>query len=224
MIDYQALRDIDFYNLKRVGILLTAHPRQQKWWEPVLLSLENYPGPLVLAYDDIDTKPVPAGILIRFASVVLTGYKAGYLKHAHGELICMREGFTAAAELDIDYVLKLGFDEPVWRWRNIREVLIPMLESEQVGCIDHRTRLIFGDPRLFVPVMNVIRIEDRGRGSAESYWRGSCGTCGIKRKVIDDRQWWEDTLGLRHLQGEYACNMGRGNSFSWNIAELWPRQ
>ena len=222
MIDYQELRDIDFYGLKRTAIVLTAHPKQQKWWAPVLLSLENYPGPLILAYDDIDTKMIPAGILLRFEKVVVTGYQAGYLKHAKGELICMREGFAAAAGLDVDYCLKLGFDEPVWRWRNINK-LIDIYEREMLGAIDDRTRAIFGDPRLFVPVMNVIRIEERPRGSAESYWRGSCGTCGIKRKLIDDRQWWEDTLGLRHLQGEYAANMGRGNSFSWNIGELWPR-
>ena len=111
MIDLQSLRDIDFYNLKRVGILLTAHPKQQRWWSPVLLSLENYPGPLILSYDELDTAMIPDEILSRFAAVVVTGHRAGYLKHAHGELICMREGFAAAADLNIDYVLKLGFDE-----------------------------------------------------------------------------------------------------------------
>jgi len=222
-IDYDALRAMDFYKLKRVGVLLTAHPRQQKWWFPVLLSLECYPGPLILAYDDTDTSPIPPEILERFERVVVTGYRNGFLKHAKGELICMREGFAAAAGLDIDYVLKLGFDEPIWRWRNITQ-LIEIIETEKVGAVDHRTRAIFGDPKLFVPVMNVIRIEDRGRGSAESYWRGSCGPCGVKRKLIDDRQWWEDTLGLRHLQGEYAKNLGLGNGWSWNVGEIWPRK
>jgi len=211
--------------LSRIAILLTSHPKQQKWWESVLLSLERYPGPLVMAYDDIDTSAIPVGIFMRFASVVVTGFHAGSLGHGPGELTCLREGFRAVTKLDVevDYVLKLGFDEPVWRWRNIVK-LAEQLDAEGLDCIDCETRIIFGKAGPFLKVMELTDVAARKGGSAEGYWTTSLGRLHLKRRRIDDRQYWERLLGLIHLQGEYAANVGQKNAWSWTIGEIWPRE
>lgn len=209
----------------KIAILLTAHPKQQKWWDSVLLSLERYPGPLVLAYDDIDLAAIPFRILSRFEGMASTGHPAGELGHGPGELVCLREGFRAVTNLDveIDYVLKLGFDEPLWRWRNIIR-LAERLDSEGLDCIDCETRIIFGRPGPFLKAMEVSDVATRKGGSAEGYWTTSLGLLKLNRLRIDDREWWEKTLGLIHLQGEYAANVGQKNSWSWTIGELWPRE
>ena len=207
-------------DLNKTAIVLTAHPKQQKWWRPVLLALEGYPGPLILAYDDIDFEPIPDDIVRRFAIITITGYQAGKLGHGRGELVCMRNGFVAAEQMDIDYVLKLGFDEPPWRWRNIAS-LITSLEDNRLDCIDCETRFIFGRPKLLAEVMQVADVATRPPGAAESYWRSVINKYNILR--ITERPYWEKLLGVLHLQGEYAANHGQGNAWSWTIGELWPR-
>jgi len=207
-------------DLSKTGILLTAHPRQQKWWAPVLLSLELYPGPLILAYDDIDLVMIPDHVLSRFARCIATGGPYG---HGRGELVCLQKGFAAATRLAVDYVLKLGFDEPVWRWRNIRQ-LIEIFEVEQLDCLDCNTRIILGHPYGLSKGMDLYPVEQREQGSAESHFNWVCRAMQYKRKHIADRKWWEETLGLIHLQGEYAANVGHDNTWSWKIAELWPRK
>jgi len=211
-------------DLERTAILLTAHPKQQKWWEPVLLALERYPGPLILVYDDIDLAMIPQQILDRFQCATATGYEAGFLGQGRGELVCLREGFAAAGQFDIDYCLKLGFDEPPWRWRNI-SFLIDLIErgEEQIDCIDCETRIIFGRPQILHSIMTVADVVERGPGAAENYWKTSAASLGIRRKFIAERKFWEHNLGLLHLQGEYAANIGQPNSWSWTIGELWPR-
>jgi len=208
--------------LKDTAILLTAHPRQQKWWAPVLLSLERYPGPLVLAYDDIDTAPIPAAILERFAAVVVTGTPAGSLGQAIGELVCLQLGLRAVVALGAACVLKLGFDEPPWRWRNITE-LRALLAAESLDCLDCETRVFLGAPALLSRAMDATDVSGRRGGSAECYWTWALGAAGVRRRRLDDRAWWERQLGLIHLQGEYAANVGRPNGWSWTIGELWPR-
>ena len=210
-------------DLSRIAILLTAHPKQQKWWSPVLLSLERYPGPLALAYDDIDLTAIPFRILSRFEAMVTTGHPAGQLGQGPGELVCLREGFRAVTKLDVDYVLKLGFDEPPWRWRNIVK-LAEQLEADGLNCIDCETRIIFGRPGPFLKAMELSDVAARKGGSAESYWTASLGQLKLKRLRIDDRQYWERLLGVIHLQGQYAANNGQNNAWSWKIGELWPRK
>ena len=207
-------------DLNKTAIVLTAHPKQQKWWRPVLLALEGYPGPLILAYDDIDFEPIPDDIVRRFAIITITGYPPGKLGHGRGELVCMRNGFVAAEQMDINYVLKLGFDEPPWRWRNIAK-LIDCLEDNRLDCIDCETRIIFGRPKLLAEVMQVIDVAARAPGAAENYWKSVINKYQILR--ITERPYWEKLLGIIHLQGEYSANHGHGNAFAWTIGELWPR-
>jgi len=212
----------DWEQIERTAIVLTGHPRQQKWWPSVLISLERYPGPLVLAYDDVDTSAIPPDVLERFSAVAVTGYPAGELGQSRGELVCLRIGFAAAAGLDIDYCLKLGFDEPPWRWRNI-VLLIAELNADKLDCIDCETRIIFGRPEHFSKAMEGFAIAGHKGGSAESYWTGTLARLKVRRKRIDERLWWQQRLGLLHLQGEYAANMGKPNAWSWTIGEIWPR-
>lgn len=209
---------------ERIAILLTAHPRQQKWWESVLLSLELYPGPLILAYDDIDIDYIPRDIKSHFKKIITTGYP-GRLGLARGELACLKKGFQEVTKLDVDYCLKLSFDEPIWRWRNIK-ILLEKLESKDLDCLDCETRVIFGRPEILSKVMKLFDIEwfIKKGGPAEAYWRGETKQLKLKREHIKERQWWEITLGLLHLQGEYACNIGKANSWSWTIGEIWPRK
>lgn len=209
--------------LDEIAIVLTAHPKQQKWWAPVLLSLEGYPGPLILAYDDIDLAPIPADILERFTSSRATAFPAGELGHGRGDLLCMLIGFDAAWRLGARYCLKLGFDEPPWRWRNLAR-LADELEDDGVDCIDSETRVIFGITRKILDIMGLHDVVHRGAGSAESYWRAATKELGLKRRYHENRDWWESKLGLLHLQGEYAANMGKPNKWSWQIGELWPRE
>ena len=209
---------------EKIAILLTGHPRQQKWWAPVLLSLERYPGPLVLAYDDIDVDYIPQDIKSHFKKTTTTGYP-GRLGLARGELACLKRGFQEVIKLDVDYCLKISFDEPVWRWRNIK-ILLEKLENKKLDCIDCETRVIFGRTEKLLKVMELFEIEwfIKKKGPAEAYWRGETSRLKLKRECIKEHKWWATTLGLIHLQGEYACNIGKPNSWSWTIGEIWPRK
>ncbi len=210
-------------DLKKTAILLTAHPAQQKWWSSVLLALEPYPGPLVLAYDDIDVAPIPSEILMRFTRIEPTGYSFGALEAGKGELMNLRNGYRVLETLDCDYCLKLGFDEPPWRWRNLTQ-LINQLESKQLDIIDCQTRIIFGRSKILHEAMEFYDVEQRAKASAESHWLWLMKEMNIRREYIADRQWWEQMLGLIHLEGEYAANCGKPNKWSWSIGELWPRK
>lgn len=210
-------------SINETVILLTAHPRQQKWWQSVLLSLENYPGPLVLSYDDIDIAMIPAEILKRFDSMVTTGIETGKLGHAKGEIACIKNGLNIInRSWPHYYCLKLGLDEPVWRWRNIQS-LIDEIEAERLDCIHNDTRLIFGRAALLNEAFNKYPIEEIGVKPAEAHWRGLIAEFGIKVKRITDYEYWRKLLGLTHLQGEYAANVEKPNKWSWEIGELWPR-
>ena len=207
-------------SLKDIAIVLTAHPKQQKFWGPVILSLENYPGPLILAYDDIDIKPIPPGILMRFAGIAVTGYAAGLLGHGPGELMCMKKGFEAAAETGAEYCLKLGFDDPPWRWRNLAE-LRRILNDDELDIIEGQTRVIFGRTKKLVELMQLADLDNR-KGSAESYYKYAAGRIGARRRMHKP-EWFENLIGIVHIHGEYALNAGRSPGLTWRIGELWPR-
>jgi hypothetical protein len=209
--------------LEQCAVVLTSHPRQQKWFEPVLIALENYPGPLIMVYDDVDLAAIPDEILRRFAIAEPTGYPAGQLGHGRGELVCMRQGFRLAAELAAAFCFKLGFDEPPWRWRNLRRLLDQIYEK-QIDLMDCDTRAILGRTGALVSIMEAHDVVARGYGAAENYWRSVCKERNIDRLFIRERQYWEIELGLLHLQGEYAHNVGQKNRYSWNIGEIWPRE
>jgi len=205
--------------ISKVAIILTAHPRQQKWWTSVLLSLENYPGPLVLAYDDVDVKTIPDDITKRFSRIVCNGRPYGLAK---GELICIRNGLRAAAELDISHILKLGFDEPIWRWRNILRMLYE-LKKYDIDCIHNLTRLIFGKADLLLKAFELYDVVTLENKPAEAHFRGIIKELNIKHRGNSDYDYWRSMLGVTHLQGEYAANIGQKNSYSWKIGEIWPR-
>ncbi len=209
-------------DLSKVAIVLTSHPKQQKWWGPVLQSLEGFPGPLVLAYDDVDASRIPlikTGLL--FKAVRTTGYPAGFLGHGRGELVGMKAGFEMARDLGAEYCLKLGFDEPVYRWRNIGK-LWSMRDSIRSNIIDCETRVVFGPTEILLMVMSQVDLIDRGPGSAESYWSQTCFDLHFSRMTIKDPAWWFEMLGLVHIPGEYAANHGQPNKWAWTIGELWP--
>jgi hypothetical protein len=210
--------------LEKTPILMTAHPKQQKWWRSVLLSLENYPGPLILSYDDIDTEQIPPDIFERFESCVTTGVPAGTLGHARGELICIKNGLDIIVRHWPDcHFLKLGFDEPVWRWRNIQK-LYSELAHHRMNVIDNNTRLIFGPAKLLHKAFSLYDLIKLPAKPAESHYKSIITEIGIKNKTIKDYEWWRWFLGLTHLQGEYAANLGKPNRYSWEIGELWERE
>lgn len=210
-------------DLSKVAIVLTSHPKQQKWWAPVLQSLEGFPGPLVLAYDDIDVSQIPLiEIALRFKAVRALGYVPGFLGHGRGELVGMKAGFEMARDLGAEYCLKLGFDEPVYRWRNI-EKLWAMRDSLKSNIIDCETRVVFGPTEALCQIMSHVDLIERGPGSAESYWKQTCSDLDFSRMTILDPAWWFEMLGLVHIPGEYAANHGQSNKWAWTIGELWPR-
>ena len=204
------------------AIVLTSHPKGQKWWAPVLLALERFGGPLILAYDDRDLAAIPPAILQRFALAKATGYPAGELGHGRGELFCMKLGFEAAADLGVPYCLKLGFDEPPWRWRNLAR-MVEQLIVQDLDCMDDQTRAILGVTTKLVDAMNFAHVIARGAGSAESYWL-SAGIQTVLVRRFHDRRYWEKELGLIHLPGEYSANAGKPNRWAWTVGEIWPRE
>lgn len=208
-------------SLKDIAIVLTAHPKQQKFWAPVLQCLENYPGPLVLAYDDIDTAMIPQEILMRFAVVVVTGFRPGILGHGPGELMCMQKGFDAAAKLGAEYVLKLGFDDPPYRWRFLAELRRILIDGK-LDIIDALTCIVFGKTPVLTKLMRQAVLETR-KGSAESYYKFAAGKIGAKRRLCSG-VWFEKLLGAIHIHGEYALNAGHSPAWTWEIGEKWPRQ
>jgi hypothetical protein len=207
--------------LSRIAIVLTAHPGQQKFWAPVLLSLEGFPGPLVLAYDDLDTACLPPDVTKRFAAIVVTGFAPGRLGHGPGELVCMRAGFAAARDQGAPCVLKICFDRPLWRWRHL-DRLVARLESDAVDCLCCGTAICFGRTELLAEAMD--QGDPAGRkGSAESFWWRALAQRKVRVAKIDDAFWWEKRLGALHIHGEYCLNHGHGPGWSWPAGQLWPR-
>ena len=207
--------------LDEIAIVLTGHPRQQKFWGPTLLCLERYPGPIVLAYDDIDTKALTGHIGSPIQRVVVTGFEPGRLGHGPGELVCMQKGFDVAAEWGAPYAVKLGCDDPPWRWRNFTQ-FAQRLETESLDCIDCQTRIIFGRTAKLTDAMHLTDLTAR-KGSAESYWSWAVGKMGLRRDMVKQQSWWTEGIGVIHIQGEYALNAGQTTAWTWKEGELWPR-
>jgi len=207
--------------MKKTAIVLTAHPAQQKFWAPVLQCLENYPGPLILAYDDIDTAMIPPEIMMRFADAVVTGYEPGALGHGPGELLCMKLGFDAADKIGAGYCLKLGFDDPPYRWRNLPKMRRIMCDRN-LDIIDDLTRVVFGRTAVLVKLMRQADLKTR-KGSAESYYKYAAGKIAARRRTFDC-EWFEKLIGTIHIHGEYALNAGKVPAWTWKIGELWPRK
>jgi len=206
-------------SLKNIAIVLTAHPAQQKFWSPVLQCFERYPGPMILSYDDIDLKQVPADIIRRFDATEVTGYPPGQLGHGPGELVCMRNGFIAAAWSGYEFVVKIGFDTCLFFWRRLPEFFGQL---RTVDIIDAKTAAIFGRTDALVKIMSGGDIETR-KGSAESFYLSMAGKLQVKRKYMPGA-WWFEQLGYIHLHGEYALNAGKPIAWTWKIGELWPRK
>jgi hypothetical protein len=187
------------HELSDVAVVLTSHPRQQKWFEPVLLALENYPGPKVWIYDDLNLRPVPTTIWDQFNFAAATCYPAGQLGHGRGELVCMRAGFRAAAEIGASYCFKLGFDEPPWRWRNLTN-FIERIVRESLDVVDCDTRIVIGKTPALVSIMEAHDVATRPCGAAENHWRSVCAELGVVRRYISDRSYWERELAQRRAE------------------------
>src|SRR4030065_261067 len=94
-----------------LAVLITSHPKQQRYWEIGLGSWLDYPHYILMGTDDVNWKGVP---LEKFMPPVretfVTGKPAGALGHFRGELEQMQMGGRIIADKGYKYIYKTAAD------------------------------------------------------------------------------------------------------------------
>lgn len=214
-----AVGEVD--RLSELAVLVTGHPRQQRFWDLAFESWAGYRGFMLLMYDDITTERIDDfceslrqdGLNLR---VVPGGYEKGYLGHVRGELLLMQKGGLILRDSGYRYLYKTAADTAHFRHYNIRRLFNALGKADFVLC---GTAAIFGKLEAFNKCMELYHPAFRC-GGAELYFDSQITkfSMGARR---ERGPWWEDLLGRIHIQGEYALCHGMSIEDTWNVGEIW---
>jgi len=203
-------------DMNELGVLITSHPRQQKFMHLGLSSWEGYPGYILLGYDDLVADDLPLEKWPEIKDTFATGEPAGTLGHFRGELRQLKMGGLILAEKGYKYIFKIAADTGVYRWRNLAKILPLMRKYDMIIC---GTTLMFCKLDLFNKAMELWH-DNLKCGGAELYFHSQIRKFEYK---IDYQKapWWEKVLGFTHIQGEYAINNGINIIETWRRGLLW---
>ena len=209
--------------LSQVGVLITSHPQQIRFWEHGLYSWLNYPFYLLLGYDHTDFNGVPMDKFVPpVTETFVTGKPFGKNGHLKGELWQMKIGGEILRDRGFKYFYKTAADTTCYKWRNLRNLCklldspTPIGNQKEGGPYDlirTGTAQIFGRTKI---LNNIMATWEDGKkcGAAELWLNARKREQGVK-SVGFPAPWWEETLGRIHVQGEYAQNNNRSVSSTW---------
>ena len=202
--------------LDNFAIMMTSHPKQQRWLERTLESFEGCSYPIYFGYDD-NKVPRELEELIP-EDINVTGYPKGKLGHARGELFQMQMLIDLIKEDGYKYFYKTAGDCVHYRWRGFSEIL-RILNMKDFDLVCRGTSMIFGKVDVFHAIMEPWSTETQA-GSAEGYLKHRARRLEARVYPLKAEN-WELILGRIHVQGEYALNQGIPVSDTWKFGEIW---
>jgi hypothetical protein len=200
-----------------IGVLVTSHPKQQKFWQQAFASWAGYPHYMLMGYDDDNREGVPLeDFMPPITEFFLTKYKAGYLGHFRGELEQLKIGGKILEQKGIGFFYKTAADNTCYRWRNIVKFHKVLKKFDLVIC---GTTQMFGKVSALNKCMELWHHKLRS-GGAELYLYSQIKAHDIKVRY-EKAPLWNDSLGLVHIQGECALNQGTNVMRTWIGGEKW---
>ena len=207
---------------EKLGVLVTAHPKQHIWMDQAFASWAGYPGKMLLGYDHTDIDDLP---IDRWRPPVtetfVTGKPAGQYGHFRGELWQMKIGGRILAERGCEYIYKTAADNCCYRWRNLLKIY-QFMTGKHFDIVLCGTTQMFAKIEVFNACMDIWSEKITRCGGAELFMNH----CIRELKPKDCRMkipWWHEILGLIHLQGEFAVNTGITIFDTWAIGQKWGR-
>ena len=205
---------------KQLGVLVTSHPKQHIWMHQAFASWAGYSGFMLLGYDNCDTHHLPLhDFMPPVNETFVTGHCAGELGHYRGELWQMKLGGQILAERGFKYIYKTAADNCCYRWRNLKRIF-KVMHGKHYDMILCGTTQIFAKLDIFNRCMELWSDEIKKCGGAECFLNHR-----IKDLAVRDCRmkigWWNEILGLIHLQGEYAVNNELSIFDTWVIGQKW---
>lgn len=215
-------RGLDDY-AKELAVLVTAHPKQHLWMHQAFASWAGYGGYMLLGYDHTTTDDLPlSDWQPPVSETFVSGKAAGYWGHHRGELWQMKMGGQILAERGYRYIYKTAADNTCYRWRNLKNIFKLIFGKEHLDLVICGTTQIFGKLDAFNAIMDLWSQDIHKCGGAECFLYHRIQDLGLRdcrMKVA----WWNEILGLVHLQGEYAVNNGLSIPDTWAIGQLWGK-
>jgi hypothetical protein len=211
-----------------VGVLLTAHPRQQMFWEEALPNWTDSPFYVLLGYDDVDCEKIKKP-LEKFPGVkdcFATGHRYGHVK---GELLQMKMGAKILAEKGFQYMLKSAADyniypmglEHLWRALELQNHTTAH-DGPTGGQILHLgTNLVFGFTNIIYAMMQPLDLNHR-YGAAERFFNRRRLILNVVRAGFEGgKAGVEAAIRLHHAQGQYAHDHHITIQDTWDLGEIW---
>ena len=232
------------FDLKEMGVVLTASPYTQRWFHQGIGSYQDwFGGPIILVYMDDDADMLPLSDFMPPVTHVIT---PGVIGHRTGELWGIKCGVEKLRELGIRYVYKSAADIAVHR-HHVFEVLHECLTEcdAEILAIDacvhffgltDRICDMFSDIHTIAEMQNLVRPRP-----AEATFRGLMRRCTLRQAEAthqfrdshppDIKKWdyWHVLLGRHHIHGLYARikQQQTGQRFgpreAWQDGIIWPR-
>ncbi len=201
----------------RLGVLITSHPKQQKFWDYGLGSWEGCPLHIIMGYDDVNGDEVPFDkYMPPVKEVFYTGYPKGYIGHFRGELEQLKTGGLMLERLGYELFYKTAADTTCWKWRNLDKLCKAISNYDFIMC---GTAIIFGRVKSFNKCMELWNTKLKC-GGAELYFGSQIKAFNMKVRP-EKPPWWEEMLGRIHTQGEYAANNQMSVIGTWVEGHKW---
>jgi hypothetical protein len=226
------------FDPKTVGVLLTSHPRQQKFWDACLPCWDNSPFYVLMGYDDVNIDKIeePMSKYKGINDIFWTGQRTG---HVRGELLQFKMGFTRLYKMGFHYALKVGADHLIRRMDGVKD-LWALLEGrygsdpeETIGplpdsghLVGVETAFMFGFTGVFYSMFSDFDWKTKNHvGDAENYAR-------YKRRMLNYKvvpypkgvkYTWDgfSLLDMDHVQGLYAQSKQIELGRRVKIKETW---
>jgi hypothetical protein len=204
----------------RIGVLVTSHPRQQKFWDQAFASWAGFSHYMLLGCDDDTWGDIP---LEKYVPPVkksfLTQFPAGRLGHFRGELEQLQIGARCLEADGIEFFYKTAADNACYRWRNIPKLLGPLRKHDLIIC---GTTQMFGKVSALNKIMDLWHQKLRS-GGAELYVYSQIRAFDFKVRY-EKAPFWQTILGLVHIQGECALNQGTNVMRTWIDGQKWGEE
>jgi hypothetical protein len=205
--------------MSKLGVLLTSHPKQQKFMDMGIKSWFNYPYGITLGYDNDSIPPELEQYKPPISDIFISDYPEGHLGHVKGELTLMKEGGRLLKEQGKEYIFKSAADTTCYRWYNFGRLFNVLLGREKYDFILCGTAVIFGRLDSFNKCMELFHPHFR-TGGAELYLDSQIRAFDMKTKR-EKAPFWEPLLGRVHIQGEYAICNGIKIEQTWKEGKIW---
>lgn len=207
--------------MKETAVLVTSHPKQHIFMRTAFESWIGYAGTMLLGYDNDSLSDLP---IEQWSPPVthtfVTGKPAGYYGHHRGELWQLKIGSKRLLDMGFKYFYKTAADNCCYRWRNLARMFKVLFGRGRPQLIICGTTQIFGELETFVELMDDWGDHITHCGGAECFLYHMLADHKV-RDVRNKVTWWNEILGLIHLQGEYALNTGISVVDTWAIGQQW---